>query len=163
MLIPISPRIKNEKKCLSGAIFKVQVKLEGQKYAYFETARTPNDRAMYNSMITGMAEIFSTASSNTERRRKVNRILFSFQAKLLNLSANSGIPETSKYEETATITLNIQASKSAMAMTPVRSGSEVIKSALAGVGNPLNESRCVSSILKIARRNAEKMAIENAK
>jgi hypothetical protein len=84
------------KKCLSGAFFKDPAKLEKQKYAYFETALTPNDRAIYNSMITGMAEIFSTARSNTERMRKVNRILFSFQVKVLNLSANNGMPETSR-------------------------------------------------------------------
>jgi hypothetical protein len=114
-------------------------------------------------MITGMASIFRTANSNTERIRKVNRILFSFQAKLLNLRANNGMPETSKYEEIATITHNIQGSKSAMAMLPVSSGSEVMKSAFAGVGNPLKESLCVSSILKIARRKAEKIATEKAK
>jgi len=45
---------------------------------------------------------------------------------------------------------------------PDKNGRDVINMELAGVFNPLKESCCVSSTLKIARRNAEQIAIKKA-
>lgn len=43
------------------------------------------------------------------------------------------------------------------------SGNEAIKIAIAGIGKPLNEVTCSSSVLKIARRSAPNTGIRNAK
>ena len=128
---------------------------------YFENTCKPNDIPIYKSIIIGMAAVVNQASDTIESKRKMNFVLFSCQEKFLNLSAKSSIGETNRYEDSAIIAINTHCSLNQGAIQPVCRGNAVISNALAGVGNPLKESVCVSSMLKIAKRSAEKIAIEN--
>ena len=66
---------------------------------YFENTRTPNEPAMYKSMIRGIAANCMLTSSNTESTRKVNLTLLSLQVKFLNFRAKSSKRETKSSEK----------------------------------------------------------------
>ena len=108
-----------------------------------------------------MATKWNPINSNTESRRKVNLILFSFQLKFLNLSAKKSSLETMSKEKTSVIAISIQLWYNQPPTVFEIKGNDVIKSVLEGVFKPLKESVCVSSTLKIANRKAEKTAMMN--
>lgn len=58
------------------------------------------------------------------------------------------------------IVTKTQGSASQSKIAPLCKDRAVINKAFAGVGRPLNESRWVSSTLKMAKRSAENTAIE---
>jgi len=107
--------------------------------------------------------IFMVAINNTPIKRKVNRILFSFQPKFLNFNAKSRIGATNSNEKVTVISTSDRVSKSQGANDVFTIAIPDIKSAFAGVGKPLKESLWVSSILKMANRNAENAAIAKAR
>src|SRR5260370_23610645 len=112
-------------------------------------------------MINGMAGLPISMSNNTAQARKVNLNLFFSQEKSLNLNASISIRETSRSEKTIVIEISTQSCMINAPILPVTNGSAVIKMVLSGVFKTLNESCCVSSTLKIARRSAEHNAIIN--
>ncbi len=130
---------------------------------YFEYIRTPNESAMYESMIKGSAANCKNANNNTDSTRKVNLILLSAHEKVLNFRANSSILDTSKIENTTHIKANITGLYTMSKIGDFRNGSPVMKIAFAGVGSPLNESDCDSSRLNIANLRAEPTTITKAR
>jgi hypothetical protein len=130
---------------------------------YFEYIRTPNESAMYESMIKGSAAHCKNANNITDSTRKVNLILLSAQEKFLNFKANSSILETSKIEKTTQIRDNITGLYTTSKIGDFRNGSPVMKIAFAGVGNPLNESDWDSSRLNIANLRADATTINKAR
>src|SRR6478735_794994 len=112
--------------------------------------------------MSGTAGLPKNTSSNTAKPIKVNLSLLRCQEKSLNLKARIFIRETNKNEKTNVIKINIQSCWTKDPIEPETNGSDVIKIELAGVFNPLKESCCVSSTLKIARRKAEQIAIKKA-
>ena len=101
------------------------------------------------------------ATNNTDKAIKVNRILLSVQLKFLNLNAKNRMGDTMSHEKMMVIKINNQLWWSQTLAVPVNKGKEVINKVLEGVFNPLNESDCVSSTLKMARRKAAQTAIKN--
>ncbi len=100
------------------------------------------------------------ASNNTAKAIKVNLNLLRCHEKSLNLNAKILIRETNRKEKTIVIKIKTQSCRTKEPIEPDRNVSEVINIEFAGVFNPLNESCCVSSTLKMARRKAEQMAIK---
>ena len=101
------------------------------------------------------------------------QILFSFQLYVLNFNESNGISPISKYDNSIvraiknTVLLNndwiLEISIPARVDFCIKiNGKEAISSAFAGVGNPINTSCCLSSLLNLARRKAEKMGIKKA-
>src|SRR6478609_4119096 len=114
------------------------------------------------SKLSGTAGLPKNTSSNTAKPIKVNLNLLRCQEKSLNLNAKIFTRETSNNEKTIVIKINTQSCWTKDPIEPERNGSDVINIELAGVFNPLKESCWVSSTLKIARRNAEQIAIKKA-
>ena len=114
---------------------------------------------MYKIIISGKAANCSAANSNTESKRKVNRILFEAQVKFLNFKAKRSILDTRRSEKMTVIAARTKGLKTKSKKVPSRNGSPVIKIAFAGVGNPLKASDWVSSRLKTASRMPEQTAI----
>ena len=87
-----------------------------------------------------------------------------FQSKLLNLNENIGISEIRRYENikvNASIIQKLFAKASFPVSIPIQI--PIQNKALAGVGNPINEEVCLSSILNFASLNAENTAIMKAR
>ncbi len=93
--------------------------------------------------------------------KKMNRSWLSRQVKFLNLSANKGKGDTNKSENTTVIPIRKNEFKSHRLNGAGRNTSAVINKALAGVGTPMNESCCFSSMLNLAKRKAENAANKN--
>ena len=74
---------------------------------YFVTSRTPNESAMYESMIKGSAAHCKMANNITDTTRNVNLILLSAHVKFLNFKAKSSILDTNSRENTTQIKANI--------------------------------------------------------
>ena len=117
---------------------------------------------MYKIIIRGMAAKLYNARSNTDNARKVNRILLDAHVKSLNFSAKSSIRDTNNSEDKIVIIIRDTGVKRNEAAEKDMKGSPVINNALAGVGRPLNECVCVSSMLNLASLSAENTAISNA-
>jgi hypothetical protein len=124
----------------------------------YETPKTLllNEMAMYNSIMSGMAPACHPASNNTATRIKVNLILLSVHEKFLNFKANNSIGATSRKETMMVIHIRTPGWETHVANGSGSNHSPVINRALAGVGNPIKVSLCLSSVLNLARRMAEK-------
>ncbi len=112
-------------------------------------------------------------SKTQEIPRNKNRILFSFQLNVLNFSESKGSSATNKYDNRTDITIKNTVLRNndciGKILIPTRvdcwikiKGKEAINKAFAGVGNPINTSVCLSSLLNLARRNAENKGIKKA-
>ena len=113
-------------------------------------------------MIRGIAASLNTTKRSTARKRNRNLTLLSDQLKFLNFKANRSILDTNSREKATQIQANTTGLRTKSKKGASKSGNAVIKRAFAGVGNPLKESDCVSSRLKIAKRNADATAISKA-
>ena len=120
---------------------------------------------MYSKITTDNPAQCSVIRINAEIITKIYRILLLFQSNDLNLSEKSDNSATSKYENTTT-TANrkkrLSVSLAHVFSPDVTKTSEQMKIALAGVGNPINESVCRVSMLNLANRNAEKTVMKYA-
>ena len=91
--------------------------------------------------------------------------MLSLYAKLLNFNEIIGISEISRIERIKISGINTYVCKKSPCRNELSwkiNGSEAIKKALAGVGKPINELDCRSSIVNLASLNAENMAIRKA-
>jgi hypothetical protein len=69
--------------------------LKGESYGLLaKKARAINDKAIYKSMIKGMAEIWNTTIRSAASARKMNLNWLSAQEKFLNFNAKISIRET---------------------------------------------------------------------
>src|SRR5260221_3101278 len=115
----------------------------------YETPNTrlPNEIAIYKSIMSGMAPACHPTSNNTAKRTKVILILLSAHEKFLNFNANSFIGATSRKETKRVRHTRTKEWLTHEANSSGSSHNPVINRAPAGVGNPIKESFCLSSIL----------------
>jgi len=120
---------------------------------------------MYSKITTDRPAQCSAIRINADSITKIYRILLLFQSNDLNFNEKSGNSATSKYEN-ITVAANIKKRLSVSVAHEYPPDeikhNEHINNALAGVGNPINESVCRESMLNFANRNAENTAIINA-
>ena len=126
----------------------------------FTSARI--DRATYHKMMAAK-QLAPKRKQGMQPKMKMNLTLFFSQLKFLNFRANMGTSQTSNMQKSnmkrkRNTALNLSETKKACCPNT----SEPQKSALAGVGRPMNWLLCRSSKLNLANRNAEKAAIIKA-
>lgn len=128
------------------------------------------DKIMYKIKINGMAMKLKVAMSKREKPNSIKRKTFPFHEKFLNFRENKGSSAISKNERTME---EIRTKNSSWNKLPIKvpisvglvlfcfsiRGMLSQKRALAGVGNPMKESVCLSSRLNFANRYAENTAI----
>lgn len=131
---------------------------------------------MNNNIIKGAAPHHRRIVIKTDKIKNIKRILLSAHRKFLTLSENIGISETKSQENRMIKTMmkttlpqraatfserqfNIGLEVADMSAKEI---SEAMNIELAGVGNPIKEDVCLSSILNLAKRRAEKTEIKKA-
>ncbi len=117
------------------------------------------DKTMYQAIIRASALVLKYRISATQPARKIYCIQLFFKFIFLNFNENMGTSETRKKQKTTIntrviIPLSIRKLENEK---PIPAQNK----ALAGVGMPINELVCRSSILNLARRKAEKTGTKN--
>ena len=121
----------------------------------------------YKMMMRESAPKPNMLSRPIANRRKEYRRRLPWIPNVLNFSENIEISEISNKLKTSTKNINTNGYEQKYSKIGILSIgaliSEVKKMALAGVGNPMNVSDCLASMLNLANRKAEKTAIIKGK
>lgn len=131
-------------------------------------------KTKYKNIINGIAANFNNPNNITAEEIITYRISFPLKPNFLNLSENKGNSAIIKNDIIQQNAINNHGLKKTDIInsimpgdvTPENQGSiikgmEAISIALAGVGNPINDSVCRTSLLNFARRKAEKTGISS--
>lgn len=95
---------------------------------------------MYESIIKGKAPALNSINSNTDKARKVNRILLLLHEKSLNFKAKSSKGATNSNENMIVIAINTGVVNTMDLIGSGKNTKAVINNVFAGVGTPIKVS-----------------------
>lgn len=129
---------------------------------FYPFLQTIKERTVYHIIMAANA-LIPRNRSGILINKKVKLILLSFQDRFLNFKENIGSSDTNRNEKIKIKSSIIKTLLFANKKSFPPAMSDPQKKAFAGVGIPMKEEVCRVSILNLANRRAEKMAMKNAK
>ena len=121
------------------------------------------DKKIYKITIKGIAANSKTNNNITELIKTKIRIIFSFDfscSPCFIFKENKGSFATKSKDKITVVPINNSVLNHIPYSSPII-GKDAMKIAAAGVGSPIKEALCLSLILNLAKRIAEKIGIKN--